>query len=370
MTTPLAVTVPSHRQVTEPKTHIEFKIVASASVQTWDVWKRYSEFEQLHDDLEQNVGSAPPCELPPKHTFSLFRSMNDPHMLEERRQGLERYLRTILATHDSKWRDDIAFRDFLSLQPTKAGPAGGTTGSGKAAPQFTAASWLDEQLDLQAAARDVRAETNKRDALAERGDVNGSHQANSQAKKKLAALTSRVGALTSGLADLAGAGMSEGEVQRRTDMVSRLSDDCQKLSRIVIAAKSARVAVQPISSAQAHAERNELLGDASNGNGRTFGSRPATRIFGGGNKPVVAEETETTRPLDQHGLLNLQQLQIEDQDVQLNQLSAILERQKHLGMAISNEIDEQNEMLDQFTDEVDRTTDKLKGAKSQMARLR
>jgi len=355
MTTPQAITVSTHREVTQPKTHIEFKIIVSAQVRSWDVWRRYSEFEQLHDDLTQTAGSQPPCELPPKHSFSFFRTKNDPVLLEERRQGLERYLRSILASRDPKWRETFNFKDFLAVPAAK--PAAGST------VQFTSSSWLDEQLDLQAAAREVRAETNKRDALAERGDVNGAHTANVQAKKKLAALTSRIGALTAGLATLAAAGMSEGEVQRRTDMLARLDDDSQKLSRIVIAAKSARTAAQPMVAAQARADRDELL-SGSSPTARAFGSRPATRVFGGGgtSKPV-AEENDVTRPLDNHGLVGLQQLQIDEQDQQLNRLSAILERQKVLGTAIGNEIAEQIEILDQLSNDVDNTQAKLQSAK-------
>lgn len=355
MTTVQSITVPEHKEVAEPKTHTAFKIAVVASVRSWDTWRRYSEFVDLHNELTQGTGAPPPAELPPKHTFSLRRTMHDPAILEERRQGLERYLRAILSSRDPRWRDTFAFKDFLAV------PIGKGTTAPDGGAQFTASSWLDEQLDLQAVSRDIRADTLKRDALAQRGDVAGAHTANVQAKKKLAALVTRVGVLATSLGALAAAGMSEGEVQRRTDMVARLNDDCEKLSRIVIAAKTARAIAtsQAPTSSQARAERGELLGAAA--------AKPPTRVFGQRQQP---QETEQTRPLDNRGLVQLQQLQIEQQDQHLHRLSAILERQKNLGIAIGQEIAEQIEILDQFSEEVDNTSNKLQGAKAQMGRLR
>src|SRR5258708_38302329 len=103
--------------------------------------------------------------------------------------------------------------------------------------QFTSSSWLDEHMDLQARVRDIRADINKRDAFSERGDVGGAHTTNVQAKKKLAGVLTRVGALVSGLdALVVQSGMSEGELQRRTDMVARLQDDCEKLAKMLTVA--------------------------------------------------------------------------------------------------------------------------------------
>ena len=67
--------------------------------------------------------------------------------------------------------------------------------------------------------------------------------------------------------------------------------------------------------------------------------------------------------------MQLQQLQIEQQDAHLNQLTAILQRQKHLGIAIGNEIAEQIDLLDNLNNEVDNTSGKLAAAKKQMNRL-
>jgi len=91
--------------------------------------------------------------------------------------------------------------------------------------------------------------------------------------------------------------------------------------------------------------------------------KPARRVFG------APQETETTRPLDDMGLMNMQQTQIQQQDNQLSQLTTILQRQRHLGEAIGSEIAVQIEMLDDLSGEVDRVGGKLHSASRQMNKL-
>ncbi|KAJ7038133.1 Phox homologous domain-containing protein [Mycena alexandri] len=216
-----SISVPRCEERSTPSAHTVYEVRVKANVRDWSLWRRYSEFDDLHAALKDAAGAEPPAPLPPKHSLSIFRSHSDPKLLEERRTGLETYLRAILSAKDSKWRDTFAFREFLGVPIGKQGelPQSG---------QYTLASWLDEHIDLQAQIRDVRADINKRDALSDRGDTNGSHTSNVAAKKKLAGVISRLGRLASGLQELAMGGMSEGELQRRTDMIARLRDDCEK----------------------------------------------------------------------------------------------------------------------------------------------
>jgi len=76
-----------------------------------------------------------------------------------------------------------------------------------------------------------------------------------------------------------------------------------------------------------------------------------------------------TRPLDDQGLLGLQELQIQTQDHQLSQLSSILQRQKGLGIAINQELALHMELLDDLSDGVDKTRGKLADAQKSMNRL-
>lgn len=354
-----AVFIRGYEERPSPKAHIVYRIEIQAHVRSWQMWRRYSEFDDLNIALTKTVG-APPCSLPPKHKFSLLRSHNDSKVLEERKEGLERYLRTIISAKDDKWREHFAFREFLGIPIGRQGSAAQAI----APTQFTSASWLDEHLDIQARLRDVWADINKRNALSDRGDVAASHKSNVNAKTKLAGLLSRIGTLGKGLEELAMGGMNEGELQRRTDMVARLQDDCEKLSKVVTIARqtsSARGVTAGNSAAlnpASETDREALLGSGAL-------SKPARRVFGA-SEP---QETEATRPLDNVGLYGLQQTHIQQQDQQLSVLTTILQRQRQLGEAINNEITEQIEVLDTLSSEVDQVSGKLHRANRQLNRL-
>ena len=368
-----AVYVRGHEERPEPKSHIVFRIDIQAHVRSWQMWRRYSEFVDLHTELTKSVGSPPPSSLPPKHALAMLRPLkNNAALLEERRAGLETYLRAIVSAKDSRWLDSFAFRDFLGVpvgkQQGQGGPTDvGTGGNGGQASSFTSSSWLDEHMDLQARVRDIRADINRRDAFSDRGDVGQAHSTNVQAKKKLAGALTRVGALVAGLDALALRGMSEGELQRRTDMVARLQDDCEKLAQMLTVARhTSRGLGSP-------AERNPPAGSdraALLGGGRpaaaAASSKPIARVFG---VPQPPKETEETRPMDDHGLLQLQQVKMDQQDAQVAQLATILQRQKQLGMAINNELAQHIELLDGLTDDMDRVGGKLTAAKKQLNRL-
>jgi regulator of vacuolar morphogenesis len=267
-----------------------------------------------------------------------------------------------LSSKEDKWRESYAFKQFLGIPIGKNTVIEGRSNAVLPPKSFTLVSWLDEHIELQSCVRDVRADINKRDALSDRGDIPGSHQTNVQAKKRLLAVQPRVDALEDGLKTLAMAGMSEGELQRRTEMVARLRDDCDKLAKMVTVARhTSRGLGKTLERNPApESDRDALLGKGFN----TF-SKPG-RVLGA---PQPPQETEETRPLDSNGLLQLQQVKIDDQDANLAQLSAILQRQKHLGLAIDSEIRQQIEILDQLDNDVDRFGDKLTSAKKQLNRL-
>ncbi|KDQ19848.1 hypothetical protein BOTBODRAFT_27272 [Botryobasidium botryosum FD-172 SS1] len=358
-----AIYVRGHETRQTPTPHTVYRIEVHGAVRSWQVWRRYSEFDDLNTELTKTTSAAPPVALPPKHSFSLSlrRKYNDDKLIEERSEGLEGYLRAILASKDDRWREALAFKEFLEVPVGKTGLPGG---SREGTIQFTSSSWLDEQVSLQTIVRDIRADINKRDALSDRGDVSASHQSNVQAKQKLALLVSRVGVLNKGLETLALAGMSEGEVQRRTEIVARLRDDCEKLGKMVVSARQSNRPYASLRDAErnpaSQADRAALIGAAN-------GSRPIARVFGAGHAPP--QETDETRPLDDNGLVQLQQTQMDNQDSQLTQLSTVLRRQRQIGVAIGSEIEQQNELLDQLTGDLDRVGAKMSAAKKQMNRL-
>lgn len=367
-----AVYVRGHEERLEPKPHIVYRIDIQAHVRSWQMWRRYSEFADLHTELTKSVGAPPPSPLPPKHAFAMLRSPKNEALLEERRAGLEIYLRAIISAKDSRWLDAFSLRDFLGIpigKQQQGMPDLASVGNDVAAAglRFTSSTWLDEHMDLQARVRDIRADINKRDAFAERGDVGGAHSTNVQAKKKLAGVLTRVGALVSGLDPLVvQSGMSEGELQRRTDMVARLQDDCEKLAKMLTVA-SRQHTMSSSSAARNITTTSDRAALFGNGSGLpAVSSKPIARVFG---VPQPPKETEETRPLDDHGLLQLQQAKMDQQDVQLSQLTAILQRQKQLGTAINNELTQHIELLDGLHNDTERVGGKLTAAKKQLNRL-
>ena len=353
MTAIQAVFIRGYEERTSPKPHTVYRIDIQAHVRSWQMWRRYSEFDDLHTEITKAAGAPPPATLPPKHKFSILRSHTDTKVLEERRVGLEVYLRAIIGAKEDKWRESFAFKDFLGVP---VGRHGGVEGGG-APTQFSSTAWLDEHADLQARLRDVWADINKRDALSDRSDISGAHKSNVAAKSKLAGVLARIGTLGRGLQQLAISGMSEGELQRRTDMVARLQDDCEKLGKVVSVARQTSMMRPSGSTAPAlETDRQALMGSAA--------SKPARRVFG-----APPQETEATRPLDNVGLLTMQQTQIHQQDNQLAQLTTILQRQRHLGEAIGSEISMQIEMLDDLSNEVDRVGGKLHTTNKQLNKL-
>ncbi|KZP31287.1 Phox-like protein [Athelia psychrophila] len=349
-----AVAIRGHEDRPTPKAHVVYKIDIQASVRSWSMWRRYSEFVDLHTELTKSTGSSPPAALPPKRSIMGLFHTRDQAILQERQVALEAYLRAILSAKEAKWREHFSFLEFLGVPFRKKGDAAET-----APGTFSSSSWLDEHLALQNRIRDIRADINRRDALSDQGDVSASHTTNVQAKKTLAETLGRVRTLTRGLQELAMTGMIEGELQRRTDMVGRLQDDCEKLGRMVTIARQG---------SRGYPESGAVSGTTfDKGPATSSGfAKPAGRVFGAAAKP---QETEVTRPLDGQGLLQLQKQQMDEQDSQVSQLTTILQRQKHLGMAIGSELESQIEMLDDLSNNVDRVGDKLGAAKKQLNRL-
>lgn len=90
---------------------------------------------------------------------------------------------------------------------------------------------------------------------------------------------------------------------------------------------------------------------------------PAFARASGGLRVLGGQETADTVNLTTAELLQQQKQIHKDQDHEVEQLRQIVARQRQLGQAIGDEVDLQNEMMDQFSEEIDRTKDKLAGAR-------
>ncbi|KAG0319716.1 hypothetical protein BGZ97_001591 [Linnemannia gamsii] len=465
-----AIYVRNYETRSQPKPHTVFKVEVHAAVRTWSVWKRYSEFETLHERfLELFPDHPPPQPLPTKHWWQ--STMDNPELLEERRAGLETYLRGILSHRDDRWRLTHEWNEFLAIPvgrsqadlfaggPGVHGPApvgnNNTGSSGRESPApsilshlnifgfgqsssthstettvtssssspiihsaptpqfYTTESWLEEFRNLQGIAREVRSLINRRETHLGRSEISASHNCTIQSKKLLTSLGLRIPALENGLMSLAmgnpggggkGSIMSDGELRRRQDMLSELKDEREVLTKLVIANRQndGMVGYQGAGSSvpASSSDRSALMtgrssGSLGGGGGGSSGSHsqpsslrgnpdnfslaestlnyggsihsssgassrvPNPRRVFGRVVQTLTQETSQTRGLDNEGLLMLQQEQMKQQDDHIETFTAILQRQKHIGLAIGQELDNQIQLLDELDRDVDRTTLKL-----------
>lgn len=80
-------------------------------------------------------------------------------------------------------------------------------------------------------------------------------------------------------------------------------------------------------------------------------------------------ETNATIELNNKELLQQQQQVHKQQDQELEQLRMIIHRQKQIGETINREVEEQNELLERFSGEVDASSDKVKLARSRARKI-
>ncbi|CAH2355815.1 vacuolar morphogenesis protein 7 [[Candida] railenensis] len=135
------------------------------------------------------------------------------------------------------------------------------------------------------------------------------------------------------------------EVKRKQMVLSDISSELESLLKKLESPKSA-----------ANSSTNNRLD--------LLGSR---RVFGGNTEQ--ASETNDTLPLNNQELIQ-QQVQVQkNQDQEIEQLRKIIQRQRQIGEVINNEVMEQNDILDGLNEDVERTSEKLRSAKTRVRKL-
>ncbi|OHW92162.1 PX domain-containing protein [Colletotrichum incanum] len=301
MAPPAEISIPSTILSTgESKPFTLYNITLRLPLKSFVVQKRYSDFAGLHQTLTSLVGSPPPKPLPGKSWFK--STVSSPELTEQRRQGLEAYLRAIAESPDRRWRDTTAWRAFLNLPSTGAGAA---------------------------------------------------------AKRSLVKAGTLVNTLTDGLRAMQEGGrLGDGELRRRRDLLSSARverDGLDKLSNSM-AQGNGRSGGGGREGWASAGDKAALLGGSRNGGARTGG-----RVLG-----APLPENERTRELDNNGAVQLQRQMMSEQDEQVNTLAAIVRRQKEMGLQINDEVQEQTKMLDRLNEDADRVGGKIDVAKKRI----
>ncbi|KAF4119298.1 regulator of vacuolar morphogenesis [Geosmithia morbida] len=322
-----------------------YNITLRLPLRSYVVQKRYSDFSRLHATLTEQVGAPPPEPLPGKHW--LKSTVTSPQLAEQRRVGLERYLRVIAESPDRRWRDTAGWRGFLNL-PNSSGSsavsAGGTVGNA-AAGAADPHTWLDVQRELKGCLQDARQSLSRRDGALDSADSSAAIEAGASAKRALVKSGTLIITLTDGLAKMQKTKrVGEGELRRRRDLVAAARMERDGLEKLASST--------PSSSSAAAADEAELL--------RGAGASSSRAGSGGRVLGAPLPETNKTRELDNQGVLQLQRQELEQQDMDVSQLAAVIRRQRELGIQIGEEAERQKEMLDMLGDDTDRVQGKVR----------
>lgn len=338
------ISIPTTTISQGPESYTIYNITLRLPLRSFTVQKRYSEFAAFHETLVSQVGSAPPVALPGKSWFS--STNKNPTLREERRKGLENYIRAINEAEDSRWRNSSVWRAFLNL-PTAATSTNGSGASklhavitepGSAGGPITHPTlWLDCYREMKNHLHDARLHLTRRDQAT---TPQKQHESSAQAKTCLVKAGSMIGGLEQGLKNISdkgvwgGSSLGDGEIRRRKDLLANAKKEKDGLENL----HNAMVTKAKLDNAVASVQDKEaLVGSKKPRSGR-----------------VLGKETDRTRELDNHGVLQLQKQTMEEQDMNIEELRKIVARQKDLGIAINNELDIQRELLDMTHEDADR----------------
>ncbi|KAG6558257.1 hypothetical protein Mapa_000007 [Marchantia paleacea] len=100
-------------------------------------------------------------------------------------------------------------------------------------------------------------------------------------------------------------------------------------------------------------------------------SQPSNRatLMGNDSRSAPPEETSRTTGLDNYGIINLQKQVMKAQDDDLAGLEATVTSTKHIALAVNEELDLQNHLLNDLDKDADDTNNRLKAAQRKIGIL-
>ena len=364
MASQVEISIPTTSIASAPKPHTLYNISLRLPLRSFSLQKRYTDFTNLHSTLSSQVGAAPPFNLPPKSYFTSTTS--SPTLTESRRQGLEAYLNGINQADDDRWRNTSAWRSFLNL-PSNTISRSSTASNlhsaiaGNGAPITDPVVWLDQHRELKTQLHDARLHLTRRDQAE---TAKAQHEAGAQAKKCLVRAGTMITSLDAGLKSLrtghhwANGKLGDGELRRRTDLVSSAVREKEGLENLLSAMAAKSALDRTIASVQ---EKSSLVGPSKQ-NGTAHSSKPTSGR-------VLGKETTKTKELDNNGVLQLQQQMMQEQDEDVTVLAQAVARQKELGIKIQEELAEQGALLGLLDEDVERVQGKVNVARERVQKI-
>ncbi|KAI7234673.1 Phox-like protein [Hortaea werneckii] len=375
----LAISIPTASTATpaEGKPFTQYHVVLQLPLRKHEIKKRYTDFTNLHDALVSQTNQAPPAPLPPKSW--LRRTVNNESLTEERRQGLEKYLKSIVEADDARWRSSSAWRSFLNLPSgtstlsSNGSLVGGSTSGKQQQGIADPNQWLDVHRDLKTQIQTARQQLKQREAAM---TAQQQHSLAAEAKASLVRAATSIAQLDDGLrrissasqGDEAGWGgsskLGEGEIRRRRDLLGAGRKEVEGLEAVLRsqASKSAGTssgATTPTGAVASTGDKDALW------KGTSAGQKPKGRVLGGPLK-----ETERTRELDNTGVLQQQQQIMEEQEEDVLTLGKTVAKLRDMGILIHEELEVQNAMLGMVEEDAGRVQGKIDVARSRIKKIR
>lgn len=276
----------------------EVSVDLGPQIKPYTVLKRFSEFLKLAKDVEAEMGE--PVTVPPPRKPGLWESID----YNKRRIDLEVMLTALVRVPE--FAQSLALSTFLDVYKHKAADRA----------QTPTVDWVHATSEVSRLIGDARSQSQPL-----------------QIRQRTLQAMALVGQLQSSLAT---AKLGQGEKNRRQ----------QQLDNFLVAVR--QLEVRLLAGGQLRAQ--EGFGDWELGGGA---QDDAPRVLG---------ETSETRKLNNSGLLQHQQLEMENQDKLVEGLRATVTRQKELGLAIHAEVSKQNELLDELDTNVHRVSARLNEA--------
>ena len=370
----LEISIPKASTATpsDGKAYTVYHITLQLPLRRHEIQKRYNDFVSLNETLISQTGQAPPIALPAKSW--LRRTVNNQALTEERRQGLEKYLRIIIGSDDARWRSSTAWRSFLNLpsgvstisangtlsNARRPGSAGGITDPNQ---------WLDVHRELKSQIQSARQQLKQRQAAT---TAHSQHSCSAEAKASLVRAAASIQQLEDGLKSIADSSkgddggwggsknLGDGEIRRRRDLIGAARNEVEGLEGVLrsMATKAAKTSSAVDTGALATQGDKEQLWKG------TSAAKPSGRVLGGPGK-----ETERTRELDNAGVLQLQQQIMQEQDEDVMLLGKTVSRLKDMGIMMDEELTIQNAMLSVVDSDADRLQGKLNVAKNRIKKI-
>lgn len=311
-----------------------YHISVTLPLRSISVARRYSEFVSLVENLCSEIGISQrdfPYPLPPKG--GLFN--NSTKIVAERKVKLTEFLSNIVRDRDLQNRDSV--HKFLGLPvsfrftPELFKENQQDESSAKFlidddVADINKGQWLSYLRIVRFNASDMGKGTDLASKLAARENANKFIRPNLEKLSLSLQHLSKSGAI------------DHGEYSKRNNMLKEIQADVEK----VVRGEAPKVSNLPESSLR-----------------RIFAKRDDT----------PPEETNTTLALNNKELLQQQKLMHQQQDQELEQLRMVIGRQRQIGEAINKEVEEQNEILDRFSNEVEASSQKVQTARTRTRRI-